>query len=188
MTTNHDDSTPLTPNRRNVLLTATGLAAAALVGSSVADSSNVVQAQGKPTDSQISCLVEGLAPFDVLSFSWGMAIAVATGGGGGATGKVQFGQFSMAKNLDGQTPAIQLALAGGKHFPKATVTFAGAKGVATFSYEFTDVIFTSSQVSAAAGGGSPAESLSVAFDAVTMMHGATGYTWNADTNTGGPIL
>lgn len=187
MTASHDESLPLTPNRRNVLLTATGLAAAALVGSSVADNSNAAQAQGNPKAAQISCLVEGLAPFDVLSFSWGMAMQVASGGSGGSAGAVIFGQFTMAKNLDGQTPAIQLALAQGKHFPTAIVTFAGAKGVATFSYEFTNVIFTSSQVSAAASGNSSAESLSVAFDAVTMMHGATGYTWNADTNSGGPI-
>lgn len=183
MNIDHGEKTPLfMTNRRTVLRTATGLAAAAVVGGALAEGPHVAQAQGKAKHVQIIAQIGDRGAFDVQSFSWGVESSFAEVGGGGGVGIAKGSRFNLVKYIDEHTPHIQLAVVQGRHFARATVTFADSNGSEVFSYLFEDVTLTSSQVDATAAGERPTEKVSFAFDKISMVHGDAGYTWNVSDN------
>jgi type VI secretion system secreted protein Hcp len=189
MNADHESkSLPLTANRRNVLLGATGLAAAAMVGSALGDNAGVAQAQGRPTNLQIEGLIGDMGPFEVTSFSWGVSnTGSASGGGGGGAGKVRFKDLTLKKYADAQTPRIQFACASGQHIESAVINLADNRGNSILRYELADVIVADSHIDVASTSDAPVEEVALVFQEVRMMVGSQGYHWNSDTNSGGEI-
>jgi type VI protein secretion system component Hcp len=183
-----ESSGRLTANRRDVLRTATGLAAGAVVGSTLIDTQNSVNAQANPSkgNAQIIGQIGDRGQFRVLTFSWGLASSFAdVGSGVGAA--VEASTFDFTKNVDALTPGMQLSVAQGRHFQRAIITHTDTTGAPIFSYAFEDVILTSDQVSATADGSVPMENVTFRFEKVTMMHGDQGYVWDFSANTGNAI-
>lgn len=178
----------LTANRRDILRTATGVAAGAVVGSTLIATPNVANAQANPKHgkTQIIGQIGDRGQFSVLAFSWTLASSFVDVGGG-VGGGVVLSEFNFTKSVDAVTPGLQLSVAQGRHFQRAVVTYTDTNGAPLFSYEFEDVIITSDQVSATADGSVPTEHVSFHFEKVTLMHGAQGYVWDASSNTGHTI-
>ena len=123
----------------------------------------------------------------ILSYSIGASnpVTVVVGGGGGA-GKVSFSSLNLIKLPDATSAALFTAVATGHHFPKATFTaqWGTAATAATMSYTLEDVVVESIQQSG--GGGTPSESLSLAFSKVTWTYtdpsGTTSGSWDLVAN------
>ena len=123
----------------------------------------------------------------ILSYSIGASnpVPVVVGGGGGA-GKVSFSSLNLMKLPDATSAALFTAVATGQHYPTATFTaqWGTAATAATMSYTLQDVAVESIQQSG--GGGTPAESLSLAFSRVTWTYidssGTTSGSWDLVAN------
>jgi type VI secretion system secreted protein Hcp len=189
MSADHDGkSLPLTANRRNVLLGATGLAAAAMVGSALGDNVGVAQAQGKPKNAQIEGRISDIGTFEILSFSWGIsnAIDIASGGGAGA-GKAKFKELTLVKRMDVHSPKIQLACASGQHLQTAVINLIDNRGNSILQYELIDVAVAHSDIDVADASDAPVEEVALAFGEVRMMVGDQGYEWSQETSSGGAL-
>lgn len=82
---------------------------------------------------------------EVLSFSWGVANAVAPGhGGGGGAGRATFQDLSIVHHIDKATPKLLEACATGQHLKDATITHRKAgKGQLEFLVvRMNDVVVT----------------------------------------------
>lgn len=82
---------------------------------------------------------------EVLSFSWGVSNAVATGSGGGAgVGRPTFQHVSFSHVVDRASPLLVQSCALGQHIKTATLTQSRAgKTAADFlQYKFEDVVVT----------------------------------------------
>jgi type VI protein secretion system component Hcp len=189
MSADHDGkSLPLTANRRNVLLGATGLAAAAMVGSALGDNAGVAQAQGKPTNLQIEGLIGDMGPFEVMSFSWGVSnTGSASGGSGTGAGKVKFKELTLTKYADAQSPRIQFACASGQRIESAVINLTDNRGNSILQYELVDVTVAHSDIDVGGASDAPVEEVALAFGAVRMMVGNQGYQWSQETNSGGVL-
>ena len=138
-------ATGLVANRRDILRTATGLAAAALVGGAMADQHRVVMAAGP--DSAITGEIADLGQFEVLAFSWGASNSGSAHVGGGAgAGKVNVQDVSLTKYTDALTPDLFLALALGKHYQRASLTYGDKKGNPISRLLMEEVLLTSLQL------------------------------------------
>ena len=115
---------------------------------------------------------------DVQSFSWGVSnpTTIGTGGGIGA-GKASLSSLNVLTTVDASFPVLNAAVAAGKRFPTATLTFPSGNG--TVTYQLDNVIIESAQQS---GGGTLANSLSLAYEKVTWTFtdasGTTTRTWD----------
>ena len=60
---------------------------------------------------------------EILSWSWGVANAAPIGrGGGGASGKATFNDFTFTHHIDKASPSLLKACATGQHIKEATIT------------------------------------------------------------------
>ena len=97
----------------------------------------------------------------------------ATGGGGGA-GKVSVHDLSITKEVDKASPKLSLACATGTHFKKVTITLRKA-GKTYLTYNLTDVLISSVQVSGSGGGQAvPLESISLNFTKIALQYSQVG--------------
>jgi type VI secretion system secreted protein Hcp len=91
---------------------------------------------------------------DIDSFAWGLSVATATSGGGGAGGKPVFSDFSWAQSgADISFPSLFVTAAQGKHIASAVLDLVQT-GESPFSYltmTFTDVTLTSLAVAGSSG-------------------------------------
>jgi type VI secretion system secreted protein Hcp len=125
----------------------------------------------------------------ILSYSIGASNPGSSSVGGGAgAGKVSFSSLNLMKAPDATSAALFTAVATGQHFAQATFTAAWGTGAAaaTMSFKLDDALVESVQQSGG-GGGTPLESLSLAFAKVTWTYtdasGTTNGSWDLTTNT-----
>jgi len=177
-------ATGIVANRRDVLRTATGLAAAAVVGGAITDRNRITMAAGPNT--RIIGQIEGLGQFEVLAFSWGVSNSgtTHTGGGGGA-GKASFQDVSFTKYTDALTPVLLVAVASGEHFPKASLTYADSKGKPILVLEMESLLLTSLSLGGAASESALTENLTINFAKVKLTSGTVSGSWNIAGNAEG---
>ena len=111
---------------------------------------------------------------EVLSFSWGVAIAGSAGpGGGGGTGKPVFQDLSIVHNIDRASPRLLEACATGMHLKDATITHRKAgKGQQEYLIvKMNDVTITAVTHGGPAGQPAP-ETVSLAFAKVDFEYKA----------------
>jgi len=134
---------------------------------------------------------------EIQDFTLGIQNAANLGSTGIGAGKVSFGDVSFTRNIDGNSPLIFTALAGGTHINTATVTVTqpNTTGGAPFIqavYTFSTVLFTSQTLNASAGNPTTEEvsftygKLSITYNQRaadgSIGHVSTG-SWNRITNT-----
>jgi type VI secretion system Hcp family effector len=107
---------------------------------------------------------------DIESFSWGLTLVPATGGGGAGSGagKASFSDLAWTQYVDVSTPKFFLNVATGKHMPKATLDVVRVGGKVSESYFqmiFTDTVATALSI----GGGGDALMASAAMSSGTTV-------------------
>ncbi len=114
---------------------------------------------------------------EVLSFNHGMtqpASAVASSAGGATSGRIDMGDFSVAKHLDKATPKLAEACCTGKHIPSVIVEVcrAGGSKVKYMEYKMTNAIVSSISAGGAANGGDevPVEQVSFNFGKIEWTY------------------
>lgn len=176
------------PKRRDVLRTATGLAAAAVVGGSLANGQEVVAQRQSRGQSGITANFEDVGEFNVLSFSWGFSNPVSQGGGIG-TGSAKSADFVIVKLVDASSASLQRVVATGQRLQGAVITGmaidAGAGGTTPYLYKLENVRVTSYSISGSSNDGLPTESVTFVFEKVSFAFEVTEFTWNFQTNTPG---
>lgn len=102
---------------------------------------------------------------EITSFSFGavQSGSFARGGAGGGSGKAEFQDISIVKEVDKSSPKLFQACAAGTHFQMATIYVrkAGDKPLEYYKVELKDLIVSSVQNSGAAGGDSVMESITL---------------------------
>jgi type VI protein secretion system component Hcp len=149
-------------NRRDVLRTALGLAAAVL-GGAIADRDRAALAA--QTNSRFTFEIAGLGSFDALSYTWNFTTPGSVPVGGS---KANVDGVSFVKEVDGLSAALFDAATTGEPFHKAVLTVTDGTGAVTLTAEMKQVL-----VSAviAGGGGSetmPTESVTLSFAKVKI--------------------
>lgn len=111
---------------------------------------------------------------DVLSWSWGMNQSgyahVATGQG---AGKVSVHDLTITKYTDKASPTLMQKCCDGSHFSEALLTIRKAGGPSPVEYlkvKMTDLIVTSHQLGAAAGGDRVTETVTLNFAKVVVEY------------------
>ncbi len=111
---------------------------------------------------------------DLQSFSWGASNAGSfSAGGGGGSGKVSMQDFHFVMNMNKASPKLMLTCATGEHIKKATLVCrkAGTDQQEYLKVTFTDVLVSSYQTGASAGGGSgPTDQISLNFAKVEFEY------------------
>jgi type VI secretion system secreted protein Hcp len=99
---------------------------------------------------------------DIVSFSFGAVQhgSFSRGGAGGGSGKAEFQDISIVKEVDKSSPKLFQACAAGTHFPKATIFVrkAGDKPLEYYKVELKDLIVSSVQNSGSSSGDAVMES------------------------------
>ena len=102
---------------------------------------------------------------DIVSFSFGatQSGSFARGGAGGGSGKAEFQDISIVKEVDKASPKLFQACAAGTHFQKATIYVrkAGDRPLEYYKVEMQDLIVSSVQNSGAASGDNVMESVTM---------------------------
>ena len=180
--------------RRLVLPVLAGLATSAVVAAfGVAGESSTTAAGPPPAVAgQVigQLRLDGVGTMTISSFSWGVSnpVTIGSGGGGSGSGKASFSSFSFLKSVDGSSAALFTAAATGKHIAEGVFTAQWGTGGSAVSakYEFEPVFVESVQQSGA-GGSTPTESLSLAYEKVkwtfTDSSGTTSGTWDVVNNS-----
>jgi type VI secretion system secreted protein Hcp len=109
---------------------------------------------------------------EILSFSWGVSQTISsTGGGGGATGKVQVSDFSIVKQMGTSSPQLMERCCSGQHFPDATITLVNKETKQTFYViKLSDCLISSYSTGGASGGGAvPVDQVSFNFRSMDLM-------------------
>jgi type VI secretion system secreted protein Hcp len=174
-------ATGVVANRRTVLRTATGLAAAAVVGSALADRGRVAVAAGP--SGRITSEIEGLGQFEVLAFSWGVSNSgtTHTGGGSGA-GQPSFQDVSLTKYTDALTPELMVAIASGEHFPAASLAWSDNSGKPILLLEMEEVLATSLSLGGSSSESALTENLTLNFALVRLTVGDASAGWDIPRN------
>jgi type VI protein secretion system component Hcp len=131
--------------RRDVLLGATGIAAAVAITGALGEATAHAATAG-PMAGQI----ESLGSFEVLAFSWGASNSSTASGSGGGAGKATIQDVSFTKYVDAISPLLFHAVATGQHLQSATITFVG-KGAPTVTLQLTTVVVTSLSTGGSSG-------------------------------------
>jgi len=168
--------TGYTANRRDVLRNATGVAAAAAIGTTLADRGGVAFAGSV---AQIRGEIVGLGQFDVLALSWGLSnsATVVGGGGGGGVGKASFQDLSFTKLTDALSPLLMVAVASGRHFTRATMTYLGKGGETILRLQLDDLLVTSLSEGFSLGS-DVTENVTLNFAKVTFTYGTSTGSWD----------
>lgn len=110
----------------------------------------------------------------IESFSWGEA---QTGGGsstgsGGGAGKVNIQDFHFVMKASKATPKLMIAVANGKHFPKAilTVRKAGGDQQEYLKWKLHDVMVTSYETGGNTGDLLPTDQISLNFSKIEVEY------------------
>ena len=102
---------------------------------------------------------------DIVSFSFGAVQhgSFARGGAGGGSGKAEFQDISIVKEVDKSSPKLFQACAAGTHFPKSTIFVrkAGDKPLEYYKVELKDLIVSSVQNSGSSSGDAVMESITL---------------------------
>jgi type VI secretion system secreted protein Hcp len=108
---------------------------------------------------------------EVLSWSWGVTNVVTPAGGGAASGKPKFQDFSFTHRIDKASPVLMRACATGVHLKEATITHRKAgKGQQEFLIiKMNDVIITA-LTDGDSSGGESAETVSLGFAKVDVEY------------------
>ena len=113
---------------------------------------------------------------DIVSFSFGAVQhgSFARGGAGGGSGKAEFQDISIVKEVDKSSPKLFQACAAGTHFPKATIFVrkAGDKPLEYYKVELKDLIVSSVQNSGSSSGDAVMESTTLTPDEKRLNVGA----------------
>ena len=111
---------------------------------------------------------------DLQSFSWGASNAGSfSAGGGGGSGKVSMQDFHFVMNMNKASPKLMLTCATGEHIKKAVLVCrkAGTEQQEYLKVTFSDVLVSSYQTGASAGGGSgPTDQISLNFAKVEFEY------------------
>ncbi len=153
-------ATSMVANRRDVLRTAAGLAAAAVFGGAIADRGRAAVAAG--TDGRSTVEINGLGQFDVLSFSYTISGSTRVGGGMGS-GKVNIEDLMFTKVIDAFSDDLFLAAATGERFRRAGLTVADATGTVTLTAEMKQVLVSAVILDGSGTGTLPTESVTLTF-------------------------
>jgi len=138
---------------------------------------------------------------EILSYNHGLSQAIGgsrSGGGAGTAGRCDHQDFSIAKELDKATPALNLHCCNGKHIPKVTVELcrSGEDKNLFMKYLLSDVVISSITPGGSQGGDMPLEDVSLNYgkieweytvtDAKTGRKGGVVKThWDTEINKGG---
>ena len=109
---------------------------------------------------------------EILSFSWGVSQAIShTGGGGGATGKVQVSDFSIVKQMGTSSPQLMEKCCSGQHIPDVTLTLVNKETNQTFYViKLNDCLISSYSTGGAGGGGAaPMDQVSFNFRSMDLQ-------------------
>lgn len=104
------------------------------------------------------------------------AASAASAGGGRATGKVNFGDLIISKNLDKASPKLMEALATGKNIPKVELHVVNKMGegkpITYYRYELKDVTISSYQISGDAYDTTmpPNEQISMSYAGISVFY------------------
>lgn len=182
-TTDNEPAIGFLANRRDVLRTATGLAAAAVVGSSLLDRNQVAVAAGH--NGTITGNISDLGEFSVLAYSWGLSNSgSAQVGGGAGAGKANFQDISLTKLTDALTPKLFVAVASGEHFNTASLTYSDTKGNPIIRLDIEDLIMTSLSIGGSDGAGLMTENLTLNFARIAVTVGNVTERWDISGNRG----
>jgi type VI secretion system secreted protein Hcp len=108
---------------------------------------------------------------NVLSYSFGIAhIGLGGGGSGGAAGRAEASDFSFMHAYDKASPVLFTKCAQGAHIPSAQldVVTAGKEQLTFLTAKFENVFISSVQPSGSSE--HPTESVSFAFDTVSLLY------------------
>lgn len=101
----------------------------------------------------------------LLSLSNGVSLTTNIGAGGLTAGSRNFSDFNFMKEMDINSKTFNLgAIIGTKYASIEIKLYASGASVPYVSYRYKNVIISSYQISASAGGGPVTESMSVAFE------------------------
>jgi type VI secretion system secreted protein Hcp len=108
---------------------------------------------------------------DIQSFSWGLASAGASSGGG-STGKVAVQDFHFTMPMSKASPKLMLACATGKHIREATLTCrkAGGTQVEFLKIKLSDVLVSSYQTGGDTSEDFPTDQLSLNFVKIDFLY------------------
>ena len=109
---------------------------------------------------------------DVLSFSWGTELELATGGSGGATGKPRIAEVHIVATTSRATPPIAGAVTTGKRFATAKLTCRrpGADPFEFLTYEMTDLLITSYHTGGNAADTLPQDEFTLNFQTLVLSY------------------
>ena len=105
---------------------------------------------------------------DVLSWSWGATQTTSQVGGGIGAGKVNIGDFHVAKALDGLSSTLFQAVATGSHVAEATIEVLDERGRVIAQFKLKNVIVSSYQTGGSSGT-TPIETVSLNFATVEYI-------------------
>jgi type VI secretion system secreted protein Hcp len=165
------------PRRRDVLLGATGIAAAVAVTAALSD--GVAHAAAGPMSAQIS----GLGSFEILAFSWGASSSGTAQAGGAGSGRVNIQDVSLTKYVDALSPGLFGALATGQHFQNATITFTSKSGTPVVRLLVEELIITSLSTGGSSGEARLTENVTINFAKVTYSVDAASASYDTSTRT-----
>jgi type VI protein secretion system component Hcp len=153
-------------NRRDVVRTAVGLAAAAVLGGAIADRDRAAIAA--ETDGRVTCKIAGLGSFEALSYAWN---STTSGGGGKGSDKTNVDGVSFVKELDGLSSALARAVATGEPFHKAVLTVNDGTGKVTLTAEMKRVLVSAVSAGGDGDGTMPLEFVTLSFAKVKLSSG-----------------
>lgn len=119
---------------------------------------------------------KGWSDLTYFSVDMSNATSAASTGGGRATGKVNFGDLIISKNLDKSSPKLMEALATGKNIPKVELHVVNkmreGKSATYYRYELKNVTITSYQISGDAYESNvpPNEQISMSYAGISVFY------------------
>ena len=125
---------------------------------------------------------------EIESFSWGLNVPIATGGGsGGATaGRASFQDFSFTAKSSKASPLLFSTAASGKHINQGLLTLrgAGAGGQATEFYKvkLTDVIISLYSQGGSVEGDHPLDEFALNASKIEVNYDGVVRTWDIGGN------
>ena len=130
---------------------------------------------------------------EIQSFSWGLSNPSSmAGGGGGATGKVQFQDFHFTKTIDKSSPKLMQAVATGEHLNTVDLSV-NRGGTAEYYVIHLENVMVSSYSTLGGSGGVPMEEVSFTYQKIEMQYLPTNpdgtaaeavkASWDLKTNT-----
>lgn len=159
-------------SRRNVLLGATGLAAATAVVSAFGGG----VAHAAPSAGQMSCLIPGVGEFILESLQWGIGVGVSQQG---QTSAPSLSEIVVTKSMDASSPALVRAITRGTPFAEVTITSVGKSGTPVISYLLETVLL--SGYSTSSGPTPPfSESISLHYRRITYSFNGESVDYDLD--------